>query len=176
MSQPVLPEPDHKDWTWTLSRACPECGFNAGDVSVPEVADIVEDTAARFATRLQAPDAATRPEPTTWAPVEYACHVRDVCAIFDGRFRQVLSEDDPVFANWDQDETAVRDRYWEQLPPRVADEVSGSAGPLAAMLRAIRDDELQRPGRRDNGSVFTVTTLAQYLAHDFVHHLHDVGA
>ncbi|MGI8881910.1 MAG: DinB family protein [Jatrophihabitans sp.] len=176
MSQPVLPEPDAKDWTWTLSRACPECGFSAGEVSVAEVADIVEDTAVRFAARLQAPDAAARPEPATWSPVEYACHVRDVCAIFDGRFRQLLSDDDPMFTNWDQDETAARDRYWEQLPPRVADELTGSAGPLATMLRAIRDDELQRPGRRDNGSVFTVATLAQYLAHDFVHHLHDVGA
>ena len=32
-----------------------------------------------------------------------------------------------------------------------------------------------RPGRRSNGSVFTVETLGRYFLHDVLHHLHDVG-
>ncbi len=175
MSQPALPAPDAKDWTWTLQQTCPECHFTAAEVSVYDVAGIVDDTAARFAVRLRQPDATTRPEPATWSPVEYACHVRDVCTVFEGRFRQMLTEDDPLFGNWDQDQTAVEERYWEQPPAQVAAELAQSAGSLAATLRVITADQLPRPGRRDNGSVFTVRTLAQYLAHDFVHHLHDVG-
>jgi hypothetical protein len=38
----------------------------------------------------------------------------------------------------------------------------------------VRDDQLVRTGRRSDGSVFTVTTLAVYYAHDPVHHLWDV--
>ncbi len=31
-----------------------------------------------------------------------------------------------------------------------------------------------RPGRRSNGSEFTIDTLACYHLHDVEHHLHDV--
>jgi len=33
-----------------------------------------------------------------------------------------------------------------------------------------------RPGRRSNGSVFTMESLGLYYLHDGQHHLHDVGA
>ena len=36
-------------------------------------------------------------------------------------------------------------------------------------------DEWQRPGRRSDGAEFTIDSLARYLLHDVVHHLHDVG-
>jgi hypothetical protein len=48
----------------------------------------------------------------------------------------MAAEDDPLFENRDQDETAAR----------------GS-----------------------DGTRFTVETFGQYYAHDWVHHLHDVG-
>ena len=51
-----------------------------------------------------------------WSPLEYACHVRDVFRLFDTRLHLMLDEDDPLFANWDQDETAVAERYSEQDP------------------------------------------------------------
>jgi hypothetical protein len=35
----------------------------------------------------------------------------------------------------------------------------------------VNDGQRQRPGRRSNGSVFTVDTLGRYVAHD----VHDVG-
>ena len=47
---------------------------------------------------------------------------------------------------------------------------------IAARFAAVRPDQADRSGRRSNGSVFTVTTLAQYFLHDLVHHEHDVGA
>ena len=69
---------------------------------------------------LARPDAARRPEPSTWSPLEYACHVRDVCRLFEQRLRLMLTQDAPTFDNWDQDETAVADRYGEQDPATVA--------------------------------------------------------
>jgi hypothetical protein len=39
--------------------------------------------------------------------VEYACHVRDLLVPCDYRLDLMLTRDDPLFANWDQDEAAV---------------------------------------------------------------------
>src|SRR5690606_19353737 len=108
--------------------------------------------------------------------LEYACHVRDVFRIFDERLRQMLTEDAPTFANWDQDETAVAERYGEQDAAVVAVELAGAGAALRATLGGISGDQWQRPGLRSNGSRFTVESLGQYLAHDVVHHLHDVRA
>jgi DinB superfamily len=175
MSEPAVPEPDDKDWTWTLLRRCPDCGFDAGATSVSDVPDLVDDVLARFGARLADPDATTRPAPAIWSTAEYGCHVRDVCLIFDERLRAMLVEDDPLFANWDQDETALAQGYWRQPPARVGAELSAAGAQISATIRDVTGEQAARSGRRSNGSVFTVETLIQYFAHDLVHHGHDIG-
>ncbi len=70
--------PDTKDWTWVLERTCPECGFEASAVTVDRIPAIVRDNATTWEAVLTLPDAAVRPAPGIWSPLEYACHVRDV--------------------------------------------------------------------------------------------------
>ena len=94
--------------------------------------------------------------------------------LFDSRLVLMLTEDDPTFANWDQDETAIRERYAEQDPEVVADELEAAAQTLVARIAALDPDQLDRTGRRSNGAEFTVVTLLQYFLHDVVHHLWDV--
>ena len=84
--------------------------------------NLIRDNAAQWPAVLGRPDARNRPSADRWSPLEYACHVRDVFRLFDMRLHRMLDEDDPTFANWDQDETAVADRYGEQDPT-----VGGSA-------------------------------------------------
>jgi hypothetical protein len=108
--------------------------------------------------------------------LEYACHVRDVFRIFDGRVALMQSQDNPEFPNWDQDETAIEDRYDEQDPERVADELAASAAVLAARFDALGPDEWPRPGLRSNGSVFTIESIGRYLLHDCIHHAWDIEA
>ena len=84
-------------------------------------------------------------------------------------------EDDPLFANWDQDATALGDRYWAQDPGTVSDELTESSAAIADAFAGIADDEWQRPGRRSNGSVFTVESLGKYFVHDLVHHVADIS-
>ena len=88
----------------------------------------------------------------------------------------MVTEDGPHFANWDQDATAVEDRYDLQDPAVVSVEIMTAASTLADRFDAVRDDQWDRPGFRSDGSAFTVETLGQYLMHDPVHHLWDVGA
>src|SRR5829696_6214672 len=171
---PVIPS-DDKDWTWTLRERCADCGFTAADVAAADVAPLITAFTEPWAGVLARPDATRRPAPTTWSPLEYACHVRDVCRLFGERLRLMLTQDAPTFDNWDQDETAVADRYAEQDPTTVARELGAAGAAFAAAYAAVPADGWERTGIRSNGSEFTVLTLGQYGLHDLRHHLWDVG-
>jgi hypothetical protein len=166
--------PDTKDWTWVLELPCPDCGFDAGSLERADVAPRLRQAAADLAAALTLPDATVRPQPRTWSTLEYACHVRDVFRIFLVRLELMLAQDDPLFANWDQDETAVAERYGEQRPSVVSRELSEAVEALAGRFQELPADVWQRPGRRSDGAAFTVTTFSQYLVHDPVHHVWDV--
>lgn len=167
-------EPDLKDWTWVITQPCPECELDAAAVDVSTLGPLLRENAERWTARLAGHDVAVRPAWHLWSPLEYACHVRDVHRIFGERLRLMLDEDDPLFANWDQDRAAVEGEYGEQDPAVVAAELAQAAEAVAATYDAVSGDQWQRPGRRSNGSVFTVETIGRYHLHDVVHHLWDV--
>lgn len=166
--------PDTKDWTWVLERRCPDCSFEAGALAGGAIPALVRGYAARWQQVLRRPDVARRPAAGVWSPLEYACHVRDVCRVFAARLELMLTQDDPEFENWDQDATAVAERYHEQDVATVAEELRAAAESVAAGFGAVAGDQWARTGRRSNGSHFTVETLGQYFAHDLAHHLWDV--
>jgi hypothetical protein len=172
--EPLAPPQDDKDWTWVLHEPCPECGFDAAALDRGDIPGLVRASAANFAAALARRDAAARREPHVWSALEYGCHVRDVCRVFNARLERMLTEDDPLFANWDQDETALTERYWAQDPATVAAELTESADAIAQGFAAVDGDQWQRPSRRSNGSVFTVDSFGRYFMHDLVHHVHDV--
>jgi hypothetical protein len=171
----VTIEPDTKDWTWVLDRPCPECGFDPAEVERTDLADRILGNAEVWRAALEEPGATTRPAPGVWSPLEYACHVRDVHRLFAERLTLMLEQDDPLWANWDQDATAIESRYAEQDPATVAVELVEAAADVAAIYAQVEGEQWQRPGRRSNGSVFTVETLGVYHLHDVRHHLHDIG-
>jgi DinB family protein len=166
-------EPDSKDWTWVLERPCPECGLDSRTVDPADVAGMARSTAADWAALLRGGgDVRTRPAPGVWSTLEYGCHVRDAFRIYAERLRLIETEDDPLFPNWDQDETAVAERYGEQDPVVVAGELADAAERLAAGFAAVTD--WSRPGRRSDGARFTTATFARYFIHDPLHHYWDV--
>jgi hypothetical protein len=167
--------PDSKDWTWVLRRPCPECGFDTQGFPREAVPEMIMTNAAAWPDVLTgAGDARLRPAPGKWSPLEYACHVRDVFRLYDQRLELMLSQDGPLFPNWDQDETAVTDRYGEQDPAEVAAELRQAAFAIAGRFEGVTGDQWQRTGARSDGARFTVETFARYFVHDPVHHLYDV--
>lgn len=166
--------PDTKDWTWVIDQACAECGLDAASLKRFEIAEIIRSNAERWVAVLARPSVLERPHPGSWSPLEYGCHVRDVHRIFNGRLEAMLMDHDPQFANWDQDATAVEEDYSSQDPAVVAAELVEAADAVATTYAAVEGDQWQRPGRRSNGSVFTVDSLGRYHLHDDVHHLWDV--
>lgn len=170
--------PDTKDWTWVLEKPCPECGFDTRTVTRRALPQLLRENAASWQQVLAGggPGVACRPSPQRWSTLEYACHVRDVFAKFSERLALMLSTDSPTFPNWDQDATAVEDRYHEQSPAVVSGQLHSAAEALARQFSAVAQGQWQRPGMRSDGARFTVETLGRYLVHDPVHHLYDVGA
>jgi hypothetical protein len=166
--------PDAKDWTWVLERPCPDCGLDTRALARADVPGLLRANAQAWPAVLAAPGARHRPDLGTWSPLEYGCHVRDVFRRFDGRLVLMLTEDGPLFPNWDQDATAIEDRYAEQDPATVAADLLSAAATLADRFDGVSGDQWQRTGARSDGARFTVETFARYFIHDPVHHLHDV--
>lgn len=166
--------PDTKNWTWVIDAACPDCGFDGASVSIRDVPGIIDANSDGWPEQLARPDVRERPDAATWSPLEYGAHVRDVHRKMTERLALLLDQDDPLFPDWDQDATAVAERYAEQDPATVARELGEAADRAVTAFGAVHDGQLERTGRRSDGSVFTVATLAVYYAHDPVHHLWDV--
>jgi hypothetical protein len=167
--------PDTKDWTWVLQRPCPECGYHAAAVQPSGVPELIRSNAQQWPAVLAAGEAARRrPAAGVWSPLEYGCHVRDVLRLFDQRLTLMLTRDDPLFDNWDQDVTAVQERYGEQNPVTVSAELRSAADTIADHFAGVQGAQWSRPGRRSDGSAFTVDSFARYFLHDIVHHAHDV--
>jgi hypothetical protein len=166
--------PDDKDWTWVLERPCPQCGVDAGSLALEQIPDLLRDNARAWLEVLARGDVAARRDVATWSPLEYACHVRDVHRLFDERLALMLDQDDPAFANWDQDAAAIAGHYGDQAPREVGGPREEAAERVADRYAKVPSDQASRSGRRSNGAVFTVTTLGQYHAHDVLHHLWDV--
>lgn len=167
--------PDSKDWTWVLDRTCPECGFDAELYSRVDVAGLIRRN-AKLWEQLLSDGLITRarPDQSTWSPLEYACHVRDVFSIFELRIGLMLTTQDPLFVNWDQDLSATTERYNEQDPATVIDELAVAAETVAHQLDGVQETQWQRPGRRSDGAFFTVEKISRFMIHDLIHHIWDV--
>ncbi len=172
---PPPAQADDKDWTWVLDRRCSDCGVEVGSLSISEVAALNRDCAAAWAELLtNAADVGVRPASDVWSALEYGCHVRDVFRLFATRLELMVNEHDPVFANWNPNETAEAERYDLADPTIVASEIVEAAEALASRFDRLTPEQLQRPGRRSDGASFTIETFARYEIHDPLHHLWDV--
>lgn len=168
--------PDDKDWTWVLARTCPECGFNAAEATPATAATMLPALLPRWQLALQRPSARDRPTANRWSVLEYGAHVRDVFAVFSARLELMLGEENPTFANWDQDQAALAGNYAGLDPDEVARELMQNGLDAATAFAAVRAEQWGRRGLRSNGSEFTVVTLSGYFLHDVLHHLHDINA
>jgi hypothetical protein len=163
---PVEPEPDTKDWTWTLTRRCDECGLAAGEVGPAEIAERAFVAAEEWVQILRSSPAVTQRPGTGGLVAAGVRRPRPRCV--RGCFAQPRRADgvggpsrfaelgpgrdgDPGSA------TANRTRRWSprssRRPPCRWWNGSGRWTPA----------DLERTGVRSNGDEFTVQTSAAVL-------------
>jgi len=135
----VQPPPDTKDWTWTLTRRCDQCGLSAGDIGPEDFAQRAFVAAEEWVQILRSSPAVTaRPRPDVWSPLEYGAHVRDVYRLFDARLVQMLMRIDK----------AGSDQFAVELDhPLLRGLLSGLAQTGDASVAADVDIHVLRSGR-----------------------------
>ena len=164
------------------SERCPECAFDPAAVSAADLPGAVAGLGRRYQaplTRLLPGEdesiLVARPLPGVWSALAYACHVRDVLAVFDGRIGRMLAEDEPDLGWWDHEAAVEADGYEKQAPAEVAAALAANAAALSATLAAVPDGGWDRRGVRRGGEAFTVLGIGRFVLHEGTHHLLDIG-
>jgi hypothetical protein len=166
--------PDDKNWTWVIEQPCNDCGYDPAAIDIGALGDHLRANVEQWPPLLTHEHVRLRPTDDQWSALEYACHVRDVFRLFDTRLRSMLDTDNPRFANWDQDVTAVEERYDLQDPTTVCADLVEAGHAFAELWDTVTPDQHGRRGTRSDGAEFTVETFGIYFLHDPVHHVDDV--
>ena len=131
---------------------------------------------AELVARAASPAVRTRPEPSVWSALEYACHVRDALLVQRERVLLAQVEERPSFAPMYRDERVSFAGYRDEQPEDVADHLAVAAALVGRVL-----DGLTAPQRARvciyNYAVATerdVAWLGRHSAHEAWHHLGDV--
>jgi hypothetical protein len=156
---------------------CAECGFTydlgrAGAAGTDTVAAVGE-----LAGILAGPgDLRTRRSPGVWAPIEYACHIRDAVLVQRERLLIALREDVPVAWLMGRDERVEHEGYAEQDPADVARQATDAAAMFANVVARLRPGDWDRrivfryPERAERDLRF----VAVFTVHEVRHHVHDI--
>ena len=161
------------DWLETTVRACPFCGYDAAAVPREVVASEFERLAGSW-TELLGVESALRERGDGWSALEYACHTRDVLRVFAGRV-DALRSGEPI-GWWDHEAAVVDERYNEQDPAAVAEELRAAASAIGDATRRVAASEWELAAERRPGEVFSIDALVRFAQHEAFHHHGDALA
>jgi S-DNA-T family DNA segregation ATPase FtsK/SpoIIIE len=159
---------------------CDECGLVYASISTAEIPNAIAAFGREYRRRLISDPVVlrARPSPEVWSALEYSCHVRDVLQVQRSRLELALTEDVPTFIPMGRDERVTRDRYNEQAPDVVADQLDRAAAAISADFARLRDDQWERTGIYNwpTTSERTMAWLGRHTIHEGRHHLRDIDA
>jgi DinB superfamily len=153
---------------------CPECALDYDTLTLDVLAPQARHLTSQWGRLIAGakPDALrARPAPTTWSPLEYAAHTRDVTEELTAVV-SAMAAGQPPPPMVDPD-VAVIERAWnEEDPGHTLDGLVTVATAYADRVTALTPDEAAREadfsfGRRD------AFTMAQNAVHELNHHLMD---
>lgn len=158
--------------------ACSECDFVYDLAQGPAVPALARSLADAYAELLRAEPAVLRrrPAPEVWAPLEYACHMRDVLLVQRERLLAARRYDTPVAEPMGRDERVEHDGYAEQQPADVARQLRDAALLFAHSLDRLPAADWERtliytyPERTER----SLRWLAVHTLHELRHHLLDM--
>ena len=105
-----------------------------------------------------------------WSVVEVMCHMRDAEERGLQRTRQMLAEDDPFLAGYDQDAWAQERNYAGANLHEVLASYLSLREEYVAELEKLTPEQWQRTGRHEEQGQITVEGhLLHLVAHDAIH-------
>jgi hypothetical protein len=154
---------------------CPECGTDYGTLTVQTLPGRAAALPPRWRAALTGIDddvLRRRPAPTTWSPIEYAGHVRDVTAELTATLASMVAGDE-LPTSGDPDQQVLERGYATADPAVLLDGIDAETARLVAFLEGLTPEtaavEVEFPwGTRD------VLTIASNAVHEQTHHLFDV--
>ncbi len=157
---------------------CEECGFEYDLSEAREAGQSIVAGVAEFSLHLRGRDVSlrARPQATTWSPLEYGCHLRDVLLVQRERVLAARRVDLPSFHAMGRDERAEHDGYAEQNPADVARQLTDAGQMFANVLDRLGPAEWDRrvmynyPQRAER----SLRWVAVHTVHEVSHHLLDV--
>jgi hypothetical protein len=157
---------------------CDECGFEYDELPESQIAGALRRMPSQYGTILAIDPARLRAHPIagTWSALEYACHIRDIFVIQRERVDLALAEDEPTFAPMGREERVVDDRYNEQDPVTVEQQLTTAARALADLFDRLRPEQLARTGiyNYPTPQPRTIGWIGRHTVHEAHHHLRDI--
>jgi DNA segregation ATPase FtsK/SpoIIIE, S-DNA-T family len=157
---------------------CDECGFEYDELPENQIGRALRTLPAQYGTVLAVDAAMLRAHPIAgaWSALEYACHVRDVLQVQRERVEQALVEDEPSFASMDREERVWRDRYNEQDPIKVEQQLTVASRALADLFDRLTPAQLARTAvyNYPTKAVRTLGWIGRHTVHEARHHLRDM--
>lgn len=155
---------------------CESCDYSYPETTIEAAADLIAAMPQRYADEIAATtlaDLRTRPDEQTWSVLEYLCHVRDVYSSGMIRLFRIRSEERPAFEPMLADLRAVRFRYNELDPHPVLRELELHVGGFLDEVAHV--DDWDRVATRLPTEERTAAWLVRHLAHEGLHHRHDIA-
>jgi DinB superfamily len=159
----------------TENHVCGECGFGYAELAVADVPGTVRvhaEAVRRVVTALSPDQLARRPDPDTWSPIEYLCHLRDVYEVTTIRLHRARVEDRPLMEPMYNDLRARRFGYRDREAAAVVDELDAAVAGCCDELARVGD--WHRTVVRQPGEERSTAWLARNAVHEGHHHLRDL--
>ncbi|MDQ3758003.1 MAG: DinB family protein [Actinomycetota bacterium] len=160
-----------------MDEHCTECGFVYELGRAAEAAaEIIREVAGISALLADEAEPAARREPSTWSPLEYACHVRDVLLVQRERVLTARRRDRPVLEPMGRDERVEHDGYSAQQVGDVLRQLDDAARLFRNVLNRLEAADWERrvvysypePQERP------LAWVAVHTLHEVVHHAGDI--
>jgi hypothetical protein len=156
---------------------CEECGFDyvLGDAENAS-SEIAGGVAELIGLLQDGKDLGRRRDPSTWSPLEYGCHMRDVLLVQRERVRAARWMDTPSVDPMGRDERVEFDGYADQDPSAVRRQLTDAAFMFANVLDRIPPEEWERTVVYNYPKSWTrsLRWVAVHTVHEVRHHTLDI--
>jgi hypothetical protein len=157
---------------------CDECGFVYDELPENQIGRALRSLPAQYGTVLAVEEKVLRAHPITgvWSALEYACHVRDVFHVQRERVELALVEDEPTFQPMGREDLVERERYNEQDPVIVEQELTRAARALGDLFDRLDATQLARTAiyNYPTRGARTLAWIGRHSVHEGRHHLRDM--